>query len=97
MRRHDLARHHLRRVGGLAWAEGHLGGELRLPWRRELVVHGRVDGPEPAVLDHGLQLASAEEFSLLQQARDHGGRRGFQALLDKGDECHIAYDLDVLL
>jgi hypothetical protein len=93
-------REHVRghgRVGRLARAEGHLRRELWFPWGSELVLEGGVDGLEAPVLDHGLELAGVEEFGLFQQPRDEDGRRGFEALLDKGCQGHVAHDFDVFL
>ena len=93
----------LGRVGGLAGAEARGRGHLRRQLgadgrvRVEVVLDGRVHSLEPAILNHGLQLAGVEQLGLFQQARDEDGRGLLHALLDIGDHGEVAGDLNVLL
>ena len=81
-----------------SWTERrHLRRELRTGRGRELVLHGRVHRFQPPVLEEGLQLAGVEQLGLLEQPRDHDGRRLLHVLLDERDHGEVAHNLDVLL
>lgn len=56
----------------------------------------RVDGPQLAVVDHGVQYAGVQQLGLLDDARDHLLGGGLELGLDEAHDGEVAFDFDVV-